>query len=257
MTVLTLLLLVGVLEGVHASSPHSKVMRTQMDVDYTGRVRQAPGANSMHVGGRHEIRDEEEDESLAETADEDEGGDDWQRKPTPTALNAMTLGVKEHGNDVISQVREEVIRQAASIPFKTMNVKGSLLHDAEDKIQQALAHQLQAATSEHGLMHDVVQAAAQVNDAFKNLKARHKETPEQIAEHVTGMKVATNAGEALSAATKVGEGLVAAATIGNHVTNLVEEAQKLATDVGGEHVTNFIKDAEKVAAGIQQHLEKA
>jgi len=64
----------GLILGI-SNFAKAEIIRTQMDVDYTGRVRAAPGANRIQVGGKHEVRDEEEEATLGEEADKDEDED--------------------------------------------------------------------------------------------------------------------------------------------------------------------------------------
>jgi len=234
MAVFAFLLLLGVLKLIQAG-PHSRVMRTQMDVDYTGRVRQAPGANSIQTGGHHEIKDEEEEGALGENAgvdDEDEVTSDWQQrrvpnlgKPVQLAVNQMASTIKK-SDSLLSNVGAEVIRQAASIPFNNIDNKGTILEKAESKLQDLVATGLDAAT-DSGLVKEAVDLAVAVEKNLKdNLKGKHS-LSDKIVEAVpaAGLSLAQNV----------------ASTAGQHIPKLIKNIQD--------------GDAGKILANVQDHKE--
>jgi len=237
MTVLTLVFLISLMDLVQAASP-SKIMRTQMDVDYTGRVRQAPGANAIHVGReKHEVRDEEEDEPIEANEDEDEAGSDWQArkvpnlpKPVLTAMNQVNQAIKQT-ETMQSKIGDEVIRQAAKIPWGHLDDDDSLFHQAEDKIENSLGSGLTALTGEDGALANLVDA---VDEAVsQDLKSKGEDSLVDKIKNVMPISssVAQTAGN----------------IAGQHFPKLIKDVQQ---DIKAG-------DAGKVLADVQGHLKAA
>lgn len=224
--------------SVQAAAPHSKVMRTQMDVDYTGRVRQAPGANSIQTRQeRHEVRDEEENEPLEAHEDEDEASDDWQArrvpemaKPVLTAMTATKRVIKKNG-DLVHDLGEEVIRQAAKVPWGHIDDKDSAFHNAEETIKNKVASSMEhVASDSDGVLGAVVDAA---DDLIGSLKQKKQAGDDSFVEKIK---------DAVP------------------IANMADKAGNIA----GQHFPKLIKDvkqdikegdAGKVLEHVQGHLE--
>jgi hypothetical protein len=243
MTVLTLVFLLSLvgLDQAAEAAPHAKVMRTQMDVDYTGRVRQAPGANSIHVGRQHhEVRDEEEDEPLEHDQDEDEGSSDWQArrvpnlgKPVMTAMTQMNKAIKR-SDTLIDAVEDEVIHEAAKIPFGTIDDKDSLFHNAEEAIEGKLASGLSALTASHGTLSHMVDLADNlIKDDMK------KDGKHGLIDRIKDTLPFPTGGSSLADK--------AANIAGMHVPRLVRDVQE----------DMKLGDGNKVLAAVQGHLSEA
>lgn len=197
MAVLTMVFLLSLMDLTQGAAP-SKIMRTQMDVDYTGRVRQAPGANSIHVGReRHEVRDEEEHDPIEINEDEDEASGDWQARRVPNlgkpVLTQMTQSEIKKKDADIKSMEEDLIKQAVQIPWgNIVDDKDNFIHQSEDAMDKQLADTL--ANSE-GIMKNVVDTAKAAKETVEKVVeampavAMHATRPLQkmAAENIAGM----------------------------------------------------------------------
>jgi len=209
--------------------PHSKVMRTQMDVDHTGRVHQR-----RHV-------QEEENEHALEHGDEDE--ETGLGKPINAAFTSMKQAFKE-GDTILANIGEEVIRSAASIPFQSINTKGTLLQKAEDGLQEAVAYGVSQASAPGNVMDKVANVAVEVQkQVMAGVTSKDGNIVDKIKEALPfGKDSAIDANN----------------VAGMHVPKIIKDVQENI----GMHVPKLFKDVQesitgdmgKVLADVQGHV---
>lgn len=195
----------------------------QMDVDYTGRVRQSPGANSVQVGGKHDVRDEEEEEPLQHQDADDHESDARVpsiANPVQETMNQMNQDIKK-SDSFADTLRDGIVRSAAAMPFSNIDAQDSLMHKADEVLEGAFASEVSAAAAGGGVISKAVDLEKKVVSSLK--------------EGAHGMKAAA-------------PGIQAAQQMaGMHLPKLIKDVQE---DVA-------VGDTQKLMTDVQDHLKQA